>query len=173
MQNTPLSDLRARDIMTANIVSVAETATVRELVALLQDHQISGVPVVNARGKITGVVSVSDVAAASGEVTAIAPEVASPEFYVHGWEDKINPDELRQLRVEDEGLLVKDIMTARVYTVAADAPITEVARTMVDGHVHRLLVGDRDKLVGIVSTLDLLRSIAGEACHAGGGCGCR
>jgi len=173
MPDTPLSELRARDIMTTTIVSVAENATVRELVALLQDHQISGVPVVNARGKITGVVSVSDIAAASGEVAAIAPEVASPEFYVHGWEDKLHPDELRQLRVEDEGLLVRDIMTPSVYTVTADAPVTEVARTMVNGHVHRLLVGDGDKLVGIVSTLDLLRSIAGEGCVAGGACGCR
>ena len=161
MQNNPLSELRARDIMTADIVSVAENATVRELVTLLQENEISGVPVVNARGKITGVVSLNDVAAASGESGAVAPERASPDFYVHGWEDKLNPDELRQLHVEDEGLLVSDIMTARVYTVAADVPIAEVARTMVDGHVHRLLVVEGDQPVGIVSTLDLLRSIAG------------
>jgi CBS domain-containing protein len=146
---------------------------VRELVALLQDYEISGVPVVNARGKITGVVSVNDVAGASGESSSIAPERASPEFYVHGWEDKINPDELRQLHVEDEGLLVSDIMTTRVYTVAADAPVTEVASTMVDAHVHRLLVADRDKLVGIVTTLDVLKSIASNACHAQEACGCR
>jgi CBS domain-containing protein len=54
-------------------------------------------------------------------------------------------------------------MTARVYTVTADASIAEVARTMVDGHVHRLLVAESDKLVGIVSTLDLMRSLASLA----------
>jgi CBS domain-containing protein len=161
MEYDRIATLRARDLMTVDIVSVAEDATVRELVELLQEYEISGVPVVNARGKITGVVSLSDVAAASGEREAIAPERANPEFYVHEWEDKLNPDELRQLHLEEEGLLVRDIMTARVYTVPADAPIAEVARTMVDGHVHRLLVAERDKLVGIVSTLDLLRAIAG------------
>jgi CBS domain-containing protein len=109
------------------------------------------------------VVSLTDVAAASGDREAIAPEVSSPDFYVHEWEDKLNPDELRQLHVESEGLLVRDIMTARVYTVTADASIAEVARTMVDGHVHRLLVAESDKLVGIVSTLDLMRSLASLA----------
>ena len=160
MEHHTIATLRARDLMTTDIVKVAEDATVRELVELLQEHEISGVPVVNARGKITGVVSVSDIAGASGERAAIAPERASPEFYVHEWEDKINPDELRQLHVEEEGLLVRDIMTARVYTVAADASIAVVARTMVEGHVHRLLVAEGDRLVGILSTLDLLRSIA-------------
>ena len=173
MAKKALSELRARDIMTSDIVSVAETATVRELVALLQEHEISGVPVVNARGKITGVVSVSDVAASSGGGGSIGPEVASPEFYVHGWEDKVNPDELRQLHIEDEGLLVSDIMTVRVYTIAADAPVTEIASTMVDGHVHRLLVAERDKLVGIVSTLDVLRSVANNPSRAEEACGCR
>jgi CBS domain-containing protein len=161
MQNdTIVTTPRARDLMTADIVSVAEDATVRELVELLLEHEISGVPVVNARGKITGVVSLRDIAAASDQREAIAPEVSNPDFYVHEWEDKINPDELRQLHVEEEGLLVRDIMTTRVYTVPADAPIAEVARTMVEGHVHRLLVSERDKLVGIVSTLDVLRAIA-------------
>jgi CBS domain-containing protein len=160
MDTREFFELRARDIMTSDIVSVEETATVRELVALLQDHEISGVPVVNERGKITGVVSAGDAAAVVSENEAVAPERASPEYYVRGWEDKLNPEDLRQLHIEDEGLLVKDIMTRSVYTVASDAPIGEVAHTMVSGHVHRLLVAESDKLVGIVTTLDVLREIA-------------
>jgi CBS domain-containing protein len=152
-------DLQARDIMTRDIITVAQTATVRELAALLQEHQISGVPVVDARGRITGVVSASDALGAAGDSAAVAPETASPEFYVHGWEDKLNPDELRQLHIEDEGLLVSDIMTPRVYSVAADAPIAEVARLMVEARVHRLLVAEGGDLVGIVSTLDLLHAL--------------
>ena len=101
MEYRTIATLRARDLMTTDVVKVAEDATVRELVELLQEHEISGVPVVNARGKIKGVVSVSDIAGASGERAAIAPERANPEFYVHEWEDKLNPDELRQLHVED------------------------------------------------------------------------
>jgi signal-transduction protein with cAMP-binding, CBS, and nucleotidyltransferase domain len=108
------------------------------------------------------VVSASDAVAAAGETAAVAQEMANPEFYVHGWEDKLNPDDLRQLHIEDEGLLVSDIMTPRVYTVKGDAPISEVARTMVDGHVHRLLVEEGGEPVGIVSTLDLLRLLADD-----------
>jgi CBS domain-containing protein len=153
-----LRALRARDVMTREIVSVAEDATVRDLVGLLLEHGISGAPVVNARGKITGVVSLRDIASVSGHREAIAPELAQPDFYVHDWEDKLNPDELRQLHVEDENLLVRDIMTARVHTVAADAPLAEVAQTLLQRQIHRLLVAERDQLVGIVTTVDLLRS---------------
>jgi len=156
-------DLRASDVMTTEIVCVAEDATVRELIELLQENQISGVPVTDALGRISGLVSLSDVAAAAGEREAIRPDTANPELYVHEWEDKINPDELRQLHVEEPGLLVRDIMTRRVYTVDAGARIGEVARMMVDGRVHRLLVAEGKKVVGIVSTLDLLSSIATAA----------
>jgi CBS domain-containing protein len=154
-----LLDLQARDIMTRDIVTVAQTATLRELAALLREHQISGVPVVDARGRITGVVSASDVLGVVGDSAAVAPETASPEFYVHGWEDKLNPDELRQLHIEDEGLSVGDIMNPCVYSVAADAPLPEVAHLMVEARVHRLLVEQGEELVGIVSTLDLLHAL--------------
>jgi CBS domain-containing protein len=156
----PLLELKARDLMTRDVVSVAETTTVGELVTLLSDREISGAPVVNAEGKPCGVVSLRDVVLSASERWAIAPERASPEFYVHGWEDKVNPDELRQLHVEEEGLLVRDIMTAAVYSVSADSPLPQVARTMVEGHLHRLLVTEGDELVGIVSSLDLLQVIA-------------
>jgi CBS domain-containing protein len=158
-----LFELRARDVMTRDIVSIAGTATVRELVALLQEHEISGAPVVDGKGRVVGVVTLNDIAPLAGDRQAVAPERADPDFYVHGWEDKLNPDELRQLHVEDEGLTVGDIMTPRVYTVAADAPIAEVARTMVEGHVHRMLVADGGQLVGLVSTFDILRSVASHA----------
>lgn len=162
MDTKTLAELRARDVMTADVVSVSETTSVRELVSLLREHDVSGAPVVDEGGKLVGVVSATDAAAASEPRASVAPEVASPEFYVHGWEDKLNPDELRQLHVEDEGLLVSDIMTPIVYTVASDAAIPELARTMIEAHVHRLLVTEDEDLVGIVSTMDLLRLLAEE-----------
>ncbi len=51
-------------------------------------------------------------------------------------------------------------MTPTVFAVEADSPVSHVARSMLDGHLHRLLVVDGDKVVGIVSTSDLLRLLA-------------
>jgi CBS domain-containing protein len=47
-------------------------------------------------------------------------------------------------------------MTPEVYTVAEDTPVAELAETLVEEHVHRLLVLREEKVVGIVSTSDLL-----------------
>ncbi len=74
----------------------------------------------------------------------------------------MNPEELRGLHLEDEALLVRDIMTPTVYTVPEETPVAELARTMVAGRIHRLIVTRRDNVVGIVTTLDLLRLLYEE-----------
>ena len=52
--------LTAQDIMTHEVVTVNENATVRELAALLLSRSISGAPVVDDAGKVIGVVSIGD-----------------------------------------------------------------------------------------------------------------
>jgi CBS domain-containing protein len=149
--------LTAKDVMTRNLVTVQEDTTVRELVTLLAEHEISGAPVIAANGRLVGVVSASDVAQVGSDSAGIATDRSSPGFYVRGWEEAINPDELRQLHVEDAGLTVGDIMTTTVATVTPDAPIAQVAATMVEGHIHRVLVAEKGRLVGLVSSMDLLK----------------
>jgi CBS domain-containing protein len=52
---------------------------------------------------------------------------------------------------------VQDIMTPAVYTVRDDAPVAMLARTMVAGRIHRLFVTRGGRIVGIVTSLDLLK----------------
>ena len=58
-----------------------------------------------------------------------------------------------------EALLVREIMTPTAYTVPHDTAIAEVARTMVTGRIHRLLVTRNAHVVGILSTLDVLKAL--------------
>jgi CBS domain-containing protein len=55
--------------------------------------------------------------------------------------------------------VVRDIMTPAAYTVPHDTPVADVARTMVTGRVHRLLVTKGGHVAGIVTTLDLLKAL--------------
>ncbi len=56
---------------------------------------------------------------------------------------------------------VRHFMTADPVTVRADAPIRTLARMMIDAHIHRVIVVDAmRKLVGIVSSTDLLAALA-------------
>ena len=81
-----------------------------------------------------------------------------PDFYLRGWET--SEDELRSFSIEeDSGEVVSDIMTPVIFSVSENARFQEMADTMVGGRVHRLIVTDGDSVIGIVTTLDLLRGL--------------
>jgi CBS domain-containing protein len=58
--------------------------------------------------------------------------------------------------VEDGDIHVREIMTPIVYAVPEEMPVPEVAERMIESHIHRLLVTRGEKVVGILSTSDLL-----------------
>jgi CBS domain-containing protein len=58
---------------------------------------------------------------------------------------------------ENESLPVREIMTPTIYTVPEDTPISDIAKAMVAGRIHRLLVTRGTRLVGIITTLDMLK----------------
>jgi CBS domain-containing protein len=153
---------RARDVMTTEVVKVPADLTVAELADVFMENEISGAPVVDEDGALVGVVSVFDVARQSSGETGVVTEQGNPEFYVRGWEEQYTVEEFRKLRVQEGHLTVRDVMTPAAFTVEEDDPISDVARTLVDGHIHRVLVTRGHEVVGIISSLDLLRAYLGK-----------
>ncbi len=100
--------------------------------------------------------SLTDIARSASEGGSGVSERGTT-FYMPDWEEMASPNELAELHLEDDGLLVRDIMTPTVLAVEADMPVSQVAKAMLEGHVHRLMVIDDTKVVGIVSSTDLLR----------------
>ena len=146
----------AADLMTPEVLSVPETMGLAELAAFLLDNEISGAVVRDTDERPVGVVSLTDLAA----VTADSAEQPSAQelsgFYRHTGSGELARGELERVESASDGLTAADIMTPQVYSVALDASVSEVARTLLDGHLHRVLVVDGDDLVGIVSASDLL-----------------
>ncbi|HET9314890.1 MAG TPA: CBS domain-containing protein [Vicinamibacteria bacterium] len=147
----------AKDVMNAEVLSVAPELTVHELAGFLVEHQISGAPVVDHRGHLVGLVSLTDIA----DSDALRDETV-PETGGRGGRRARRGDDLAGLRVQTADLLVKDIMTPTVYSVEPDTPVPEMARTMVAGRIHRLVVTEGTRVVGIVTSLDLLRLLVAE-----------
>jgi CBS domain-containing protein len=148
---------RAKDVMTTPVLSVRPDMTLRELAAFLAEHQISGAPVLDASQRVVGVVSTADVVQSDQAQARLSESRSDPSRDVRDWEDRLNAEDLWALHVEDGEVLVQDIMTPAVYMVKEDAPIPVLARAMVSGRVHRLFVTRGGRLVGIVSSLDLLK----------------
>lgn len=152
-----MKDLQARDIMNTDVMSVREDMTVRELAAFLTDREILGAPVVDTVGKIVGVVSCTDIVQSTTEGTKTVLDQSNPGFFEKGWENTVHPSEMERLHIENEARPVSEIMTPTIYTVPEETPISEIAKAMVAGRIHRLLVTRGSKLVGIITTLDMLK----------------
>ena len=132
---------RVRDVMTTSVVTVDRITPYKEIVRLLVEHKISGMPVLSMGRKVTGVVSEGDLLAARDG----SPSARS------GWRHWTFGREVHHGRTADV------LMTSPAVTIHPDATIAAAARLMNSHHIRRLPVVDADgKLAGIVSRRDLL-----------------
>lgn len=153
----------AGDVMTPTILKVGETTALTELANFLIDHEITGAVVTNDEGTPLGVVSFTDIAAAtalSGE--SLASRESRRGFYAEGWADTFDESDLVGMHVGDRDRTAGEIMTPELFSVAVDMPVPEVARLMCDSHLHRVLVTADDDFVGIITTSDLLGLLVDE-----------
>jgi CBS domain-containing protein len=125
--------MRASEIMHEGIVEVSPELGLREFEELLTVEDISGVPVTGPDGKLIGIASKTD-------IVRILSEQASEN------EELFDP-----------ALTVEDIMTREVVTVSPDEDVKSIARHMIDGQLHRVLVMRDSEVVGIVTAFDLLK----------------
>jgi CBS domain-containing protein len=147
----------AIDVMSPHVLTVDPDMTVHQLATFLTDNQISGAPVRDRNGRLLGMVSLTDIAEGESDEGVFRTDSSDPAASVHGWEDEATSDEMRPLHVEATESLVRDIMTPTTYSVSHDTPVSSLARTMIAGRIHRLLVVRDGKVVGIVTSLDLLK----------------
>ncbi len=147
----------AAEIMTAQLQTVPHDWTVEQLATFLIDHSISGAPVVDEGGLLAGVVSLTDIVRHSCE-QSLDLGGRSESFYASVTDRVLAPEEARAFRESvDSQALVADIMTPVVFEVTPDTSLLQVAEAMVRGKIHRVLVTEDNKLLGIITALDLLR----------------
>lgn len=164
MKQSTLNEIRsltAGTIMNPSVITVRDDTTVHEAASLLTDYSISGAPVVDEKGKLVGVFSVTDIALDAAERGQEVETRFFRSFYTQGWEDTLDPEDFESLHVEQEDRLVRDVMTPTLYTISEGTTVGEVAKTMIAGRIHRLFVTRKGELVGIVTTIDLLKLFAG------------
>ncbi|MGW6143437.1 CBS domain-containing protein [Streptomyces sp. NPDC055144] len=132
------------DVMTHTVAAVGRRAPFKEIVQLMQDWQISALPVIEGEGRVVGVVSEAD----------LLPKE----------ELRDNPDaaylQLRQPVdvAKADALAADDLMSSPAVTIRADATLAQASRTMAQEGVKRLPVVDEvGLLAGVVSRTDLLK----------------
>lgn len=146
---------KARDIMIESVIALRPDMSLAEAWGVLYENRISGAPVVDRDGGVVGVLSQTDLMR-ENFIEGIG--VSQPNTFYYDL----------PLYADDRGgrkavphnadyLLVKDAMTIDPICVSEDDTIPFLARTMRANHIHRVIVTSGKKLVGIVSSLDVLK----------------
>jgi CBS domain-containing protein len=147
--------MRAHQIMTRPVISVTpETTIVDAANTMLQKH-VSGLPVVDAAGKLVGIISEGDFIRRS-EIGTQRKRGRFLKFILGPGQEAID-------FVREHGRKIAEIMTPEPVTIGEDTPLEEIVRLMEKNNVKRLPVTRGDKIVGIVSRSNLLQAVASIA----------
>jgi len=146
-------EIRAKDIMTTDVVWVAPDKSVRDVAELISARKLSAVPVIDD-GKVIGIVSEGDLIQREelGTATSIRGQTSA----------RSNADYLKS-----HGMHASDIMSWNVITAVEETPLSEIADTMQTRQIKRIPVMRNEKLVGIVSRSDIVKTLAARPEGAG------
>jgi CBS domain-containing protein len=146
--------LKAREIMTSEVVTVGPGTPVTEVAELLLRTHFNGVPVVDEDGELIGIVCRTD-------IIAEQKKLPLPSFFtildtpIPLYSREKAEDEMRKIAA----VTAADAMTPDPVTVSPGTGLDEIATIMVNKHFHTLPVMEGGKLVGIIGKEDILRTI--------------
>jgi CBS domain-containing protein len=132
-----------REVMTRSVLIVGLDTGFKNLAAIMAEHGVSALPVLDADGCVAGIVSETDLLRKEEYQEDAAAR--RPPLLGHG-------------RARAAGLTAEDVMSTPVFTISPDASVVEAARALDRHHVGHLVVAEEDgSLAGIISPRDLLR----------------
>jgi CBS domain-containing protein len=147
--------MKAKDIMSTQVITIRKDTTIEEIAHLLADNNISGVPVVEENGKVIGMVTQKDLLYKDVEPRFPAMvEILGGIIFLNGV--RHYNEELRKMVATK----AEDIMTRHVHTVRPDEKVERIAQLMVEEDINRVPVVEEGKLAGIISRADVIRYIA-------------
>ncbi len=142
--------MKANEIMSTPVLTVAPQTPVRDAVQLMLGNHVSGLPVVDQRGHLVGVITEADLLLKEVEPKPPAPVVewAGPWLWFERWVGAHR---------KAEGRTVGEVMTHHVVTAEEDTPVHELAARMVRHQINRLPIVRGREVVGIVTRADILK----------------
>jgi len=155
MKKTDIYQQRVRDVMVKHVVAVNPDDQVSDALKTMLENRVSALPVVDAHDRCVGVLSATD-------LLHLAQQLGGELEALHQAEGLSR--ELLEEQLERTGFsrqIVQEVMTHSAVTVEPDTTLVAAAAAMIRNQVHRLAVSDpKGKLLGIISTMDIIRALA-------------
>jgi CBS domain-containing protein len=156
-----IAQLQAHQVMNGPLTAIDGQARLKEAMAMMQQHQVTALPVVDNHQRPIGVLSQTDIVRYLYE----NPEylVCEVEDFSQSFDEGSLWPEAAQMEFtidEEQDTSVIEVMTPLIYAVGPDAPLSVVIDEMLARKVHRIFVMDTEgRLDGVISTLDILRHL--------------
>jgi CBS domain-containing protein len=141
--------------MTRDVITIHYSASIKELSKLLSERGITGVPVIDEENRLLGMISMRDVI--KEEVRRLGTNVEYQDIY-ELFSSAMNVEEGEQ----DAGpqLWVEELMSRNIYSAAEDTPVCQICTLMFEHNIHRIPVLREGKVVGLVTAMDVVRTVA-------------
>ncbi len=146
--------MKAADIMIKDVVTIHEEASIGELCDLLQEKNIKGVPVIDKKDRLVGIVSMDDIVYGTmGHQGKETPDLEK-ENYIATIKERLSTV------TSEDHIKLKNIMTSPPIFAEEESDCIDICHTMWKFRIHRIPVVKDDKVTGMISALDFCRGIA-------------
>lgn len=143
--------MKAKDVMTHCLVSITPDAPIRDAIARMISHQVSGMPVIEQDGTLVGMITESDFLRRA-EMHTEAPQRRWLELL-------LGPASVADEYSRSHGGTVKDVMSSHVVTAGKETPLSEIVSRMEEHGIKRVPIVEDRRVVGIVSRADLMTAL--------------
>ena len=150
--------LTVKNIMTRDLITVSPDTEIVHAAKLLLEKGINGIPVVDKKGELVGIICQSDLIAQQKRLP-----IPSVFTLLDGFIPLTSMKHFEKAVQKIAATTVADAMTPNPVTVQTDTSIEELASLMVDKSFHTLPVVDEGKLVGVVGKEDVLKTLTSES----------
>lgn len=149
--------LKAKDIMTKDVITVKPDTTIEDLARILMEHQISGALVVDEGGNVTGIVTENDLIGKNKRLH-IPTILRLFDAFIPLGTSRLE-EEIKRMAATTVG----EICTRNVITVDEAASMEDIATIMTEKKIHLLPVLREGRLVGIIGKKDLIKGVSGQS----------
>lgn len=145
----------AKDIMKRDVVTVKPDELISDAVIKMVKNEISGLPVVDENENLIGVISESDVLS-HGQLLLVPDYLELLEVLLY----RQTPDKYKQELQDTLREPVENAMSKKVVTAELDTPVGEIALSMSEKDINRVVVVENKKVIGIVARRDIIAAIS-------------
>lgn len=147
--------LTAKDIMTREVITINQSASLRDLSRLLAENKIAGIPVVDDDKKLVGMISMRDLI--REEVRTLGANVEYQDIY-ELFSSALDMEEAEGVSVKH--VWVEEIMSRQLHTAIESTPLRELCTIMSENRVHRVPILEDRRLIGLVTASQIIRTLS-------------